>query len=256
MRDLIKMAGVTFEKRHRIRRFENKGVKKKIKSWSKATTTPLVKDVFETFFPNQIAVNEKEKEQGFRRKRCGVCEACQLPDCGTCSFCRDKLKFGGTGRGKQACKLRRCPYMMIQEAEESENEDEEEEKGKKSKEEKVHFSKRILHKIEWIGEDKCEYKGRMYYRKAKVGDVIIEEGDYVLLNSEEPNHPLYVAQVAYLWDDKSQGATFHAHMFCRATDTILGETADPRELFVVDDCENCPLGSIVRKAKVNFCSKL
>lgn len=73
-----------------------------------------------------------------------------------------------------------------------------------------------------------------------------------MLNSANPNQPLHVARIGYMWDQQPGGATFHAHIFCRGTNTILGETADPRELFEADICENCPLGSIVRKAKVSF----
>lgn len=71
-----------------------------------------------------------------------------------------------------------------------------------------------------------------------------------MLNAEKPSEPPYIAKVAYMWEQSPSGKSFHAHMFCRGTDTILGETSDPRELFVVDVCENCPLGSIVRKAEV------
>ena len=42
-----------------------------------------------------------------RRRRCGVCETCQQPDCGQCSHCKDMVKFGGSGRSKQACVHRR-----------------------------------------------------------------------------------------------------------------------------------------------------
>ena len=38
-------------------------------------------------------------------------QACQLSDCGKCASCRDMIKFGGTGRSKQACVHRR--YGML-----------------------------------------------------------------------------------------------------------------------------------------------
>ena len=44
-------------------------------------------------------------------------QACQSPDCGKCAACRDMVKFGGTGRAKQACHQRRCPNMAVKEAE-------------------------------------------------------------------------------------------------------------------------------------------
>lgn len=70
-----------------------------------ATTTPLVRQIFDIFFKDQI----DGKEIGaIRRKRCGVCEVCQLPDCGKCKSCKDMVKFGGTGKKKQCCEERRC----------------------------------------------------------------------------------------------------------------------------------------------------
>ena len=43
-----------------------------------------------------------------------------MPDCGECKHCKDMLKFGGSGRSKQACVRRRCPNMAIQTADEGE----------------------------------------------------------------------------------------------------------------------------------------
>ena len=43
-----------------------------------------------------------------KRKRCGVCEGCTRLDCGICIFCKDKPKFGGPGRRKQCCELKKC----------------------------------------------------------------------------------------------------------------------------------------------------
>ena len=84
-----------------------------------ATTTPLVRSVFEQFFKDQIA---DKAASAPKRRRCGVCEVCQLGDCGKCSACRDMVKFGGSGRSKQACVHRRCPNMALTQAEESEEE--------------------------------------------------------------------------------------------------------------------------------------
>lgn len=78
--------------------------------WTKAVTTKLVKDVFEHFFPDQIDTKSDTKTP--KKKRCGVCEACQSPDCGECNHCKDMLKFGGTGRSKQACKKRRLLFFF------------------------------------------------------------------------------------------------------------------------------------------------
>ena len=41
-------------------------------------------------------------------RRCGECEGCMMEDCGKCEICLDKPKFGGPGRLKKACSLRKC----------------------------------------------------------------------------------------------------------------------------------------------------
>ena len=48
-----------------------------------------------------------------KRIRCGTCEQCNRPDCGECPNCKDKLKFGGTGRKRQACVSKRCAFKTV-----------------------------------------------------------------------------------------------------------------------------------------------
>jgi DNA (cytosine-5)-methyltransferase 1 len=43
-----------------------------------------------------------------------------MADCGECKHCKDMVKFGGSGRSKQACIRRRCPNMAIQSADDGE----------------------------------------------------------------------------------------------------------------------------------------
>lgn len=86
---------------------------KKGPSWSKAVTTKLVNDVFEQFFSDQIDKKNIKDDKAPKKKRCGVCEACQSPDCGECNHCKDMLKFGGSGRSKQACKNRRYENVIL-----------------------------------------------------------------------------------------------------------------------------------------------
>jgi len=39
--------------------------------------------------------------------------------------------------------------------------------------------------------------------------------------------------------------------YSRGLDTLLGETADPCELFLVDECDDNPLGAILNKINVS-----
>ncbi|NWH98151.1 DNMT1 methyltransferase, partial [Tichodroma muraria] len=111
MRDLIKLAGVTLGKRRAVRRQAIRHPTRidKDKGPTKATTTKLVYLIFDTFFSEQIEKDEREedKENATKRRRCGVCEVCQQPECGKCKACQNMVKFGGSGRSKQACLQRR-----------------------------------------------------------------------------------------------------------------------------------------------------
>ena len=46
-----------------------------------------------------------------KKMRCGVCEACQRPNCGKCPNCKDMPKFGGKGTKRQTCENRLCEVL-------------------------------------------------------------------------------------------------------------------------------------------------
>ena len=47
-----------------------------------------------------------------KRKRCGTCTGCKyIHDCGMCIFCKDKPTYGGPGKWKQCCELRKCTQI-------------------------------------------------------------------------------------------------------------------------------------------------
>ena len=108
MRTLIQLTGITLGKRRATRKLEKRRQPKAEKgtNWTKATTTPLIGYVFESFDRDQM-------EQG--EAKFGPTSApCQQTDCGKCHFCRDMVKFGGSGRSKQSCVLRKYPNRAVQ----------------------------------------------------------------------------------------------------------------------------------------------
>ncbi|KAF3855848.1 hypothetical protein F7725_016571 [Dissostichus mawsoni] len=49
-----------------------------------------------------------------KRRSCGDCKACQCrKDCGTCDFCADKPKFGGSNKKRQKCRQRQCQRQAM-----------------------------------------------------------------------------------------------------------------------------------------------
>lgn len=61
---------------------------------------------------------------------------------------------------------------------------------------------------------------------------------------------LYLFRITALWEDNEK--MFHAHWFCRGPDTVLGESSDPLELFLVDECEDMQLSFVHGKVNVLY----
>ncbi|XP_049981417.1 DNA (cytosine-5)-methyltransferase 1 isoform X4 [Alexandromys fortis] len=254
MRALIKLAGVTLGQRRAERRYNLKdSTKEKDKGPTKATTTKLVYQIFDTFFSEQIEKDDKEdKENACKRRRCGVCEVCQQPECGKCKACKDMVKFGGTGRSKQACLKRRCPNLAVKEADDDEEVDDDIPEVPSPK--KMHQGKKKKQnkdRISWLGQPLKVEEKRTYYQKVCIDEETLEVGDCVSVIPDDSSKPLYLARVTALWEDKN-GQMFHAHWFCAGTDTVLGATSDPLELFLVGECENMQLSYIHSKVKVVY----
>uniref|UniRef100_A0A8C7WDJ1 DNA (cytosine-5)-methyltransferase n=1 Tax=Oncorhynchus mykiss TaxID=8022 RepID=A0A8C7WDJ1_ONCMY len=255
MRDLIKLAGVTLGKRRQAIRHPTKIEKDSKGGPTRATTTKLVYKIFDTFFSDQI--DQNEKDGGIKRQRCGVCEVCLVPDCGKCSACKDMIKFGGSGRSKQACQKRRCPNLAVKEAEDDENIEEEELLPVKAPSKKVSKAKTKKQSnaigIKVLSSPSCvQTEGKKhYYMKVCMDNEVLEVGDCVSVSSDDPSILLYLARITSLWEDNN-GKWFHAHWFCRGTDTVLGESSDPLELFLVEDCEDMQLSYVEGKVNVMY----
>ncbi|XP_073458569.1 histone-lysine N-methyltransferase 2A [Aquarana catesbeiana] len=63
--------------------------------------------------PRNKTPQEPPVKKGRRSRRCGQCSGCQVPeDCGICTNCLDKPKFGGRNIKKQCCKMRKCQNLQ------------------------------------------------------------------------------------------------------------------------------------------------
>ncbi|KAH7980184.1 hypothetical protein HPB49_013687 [Dermacentor silvarum] len=247
LRSLVNLAGVTLGQRRAMRRGRRKALPKK-SVCTLATTTPLVRDVFEVLFHGQI---DDKASNAARRKRCGVCEACQSADCGKCRACKDMVKFGGTGRQKQCCIERRCLNKVFQEAEEDDGDTEEMEDklDRKAVQAEAPASRKTMQRggshVCWV-DDKpvATLNKKSYFSRAVVNGHELRWGDFVLVTPKDPGTPLYVARIVYMYETSWGEKMFHAHWFWRGSDTVLGESSDPRELFLANECENQSLSTV------------
>lgn len=260
MRTLMKLSGVTLGKRRAMRKTERKRKGDRKPEWTKATTTELVRNVFDTFFVDQIDNEDEKGKVGPRRRRCGVCEVCQMADCGECVSCKDMVKFGGTGRSKQCCVHRRCPNLAVQEADDSEAEDDEEGEiavkatGKKWNPKEPVFEADANHpsEVRWIGEPIHSDNDFKYYSYVNVNGFEFGPNDCVLVKPNDPKAPSFVARVVSMGEDTKGSQKAHLQWFIRGSDTVLGETSDQREIFLVNVCEDVSFGLIMQVATVQY----
>jgi DNA (cytosine-5)-methyltransferase 1 len=258
LKDLIKRSGaLTGKRKSQGRRKMSETVTKKQPKHSMATTTPLVRTIFDTFFTGQIDT----KPTGLRRRRCGVCEACQQPDCGKCSACRSMVKFGGSGRSKQACVKRRCPNMSLKDTEDDQIDTVDESDAQDvvdqniqemSPRKKLKARSRSKNSIQWVGELLKQEGNNNYYKQVKIDNDVISVGDTVSVQSEDEHLPIFIIQVYYMYEDSEGNKEFHGCWFSRGSDTILGETSDSNELFLIDLCDTNPITSIISKVNVAY----
>ncbi|CAK8688847.1 unnamed protein product [Clavelina lepadiformis] len=261
MRDLIHLAGVTLGKRRAARNLVVKEKKHVKASSTKATTTRLVAEIMEQFFQDTVDSTTGHK---IRRHRCGTCEVCLKPDCGECSACKDMVKFGGSGRSKQACVQRKCPNLQVHQ-DDSNMEDVDEEKEVVAEPSKPTAPTKSAHKVkrstksrvEWIGEPVVKSKDqRTYYQSFKLGGVLYEVGDYVSVLPDESGKEPYVGLLAYMWEtdskqEKKREKMIHVDWFLRSSETVLQEAGDPGELFLVDECEDLNVQCVNSKVEVH-----
>ena len=266
MRTLIQLSGITLGNTTPTGKLEQKrqteqANKRGQKEWAKAITTPLVGNVFDSFFRDQMYQEDDKFGQPIptRRKRCGFCKTCQQKDCGKCNCCRDMVKYGGRGRSKKSCVLRKCPNMAVQVTDDDDELIDDDKHDSDLENCNIFVNNRTVTRhdcsiMEWDGVELKVLGGLTFYKAAIVNGERVFSGSYVSIDPEDNSIPKYVAQVITLWEDGKNGdKLFHARWFCRGTDTLLGETCDdPMELFLVEDCKDLHLSAILNVVNVKY----
>ncbi|CAB3990120.1 DNA (cytosine-5)-methyltransferase 1, partial [Paramuricea clavata] len=106
--------------------------------------------------------------------------------------------------------------------------------------------------LKWTSEPFKLDEDRKYYTSVLVNNEKVNLGDYVRLCPSDPEVQTYICKVISMWQNNQGEKLFHGRWLSHCWDTIIGKTGDPMELFLVDLCDNNPLGSIVGKCAVKY----
>ena len=193
-----------------------------------AVTTKLVSHFFQSIFSSEM--------KDVRKTGCGKCKSCKKVDCSKCQNCKMMKKFGGYREDNTVvCFQRECDEQVIKL-------DLDEEPAtfvrKREKSTKIEYgaSKRI--------ED------RTFYESVKIDGNTYEIGDFGMTMPSDPSSPRPICQILSLYlDHETKEKNAHVRWFVYGHETILGEIADPNELFALKDCENMNIMVMVEHFK-------
>ncbi|XP_040567550.1 DNA (cytosine-5)-methyltransferase PliMCI [Lepeophtheirus salmonis] len=212
--DLISFSGVKkFKSQVNTKQLSNKPVtKKNAKIGSKATTTPLVKKMFETLFEEQIAMNSTPKKTSDNVKNA----VCPVVDCPSCKRFKSKKKLDNSVNSSS-------DFLCS--------------------DEHVQIS---------LSSPMTEYNpyGMQLYGCASIDEEIYMRSEYAMIRPTDPSIPLCVAFLVSFYKDEDDYPMAHIVWFSNAEDSIIGKTHQEKEIFLLNECEDIPISAIVRKANV------
>ena len=207
--------------------------------YTKAQTTPLISELFDSIFQQQMKTNRAAKS-----KLC-TCRNCQKNNCGNCERCEEMVSFGGKiPDGQVLCLERQCLKNLDQEVFLDDDDD------------TVTIKDRTQAVVEWRREPIKNQDGKVFYDEVslKIGNrkSRVEPGSYLFITPDEEEHqsvPHYPCRVLYLYSRVFQGRQLdmaHVQWFARGENTVLGRTGDTREWFLVEECEDVILSTVSR----------
>ena len=171
------------------------------------------------------------------------------------------VKFGGSGRAKQTCVERKCPNLGIELDDGNETEEDADPRSEPilEKPSKLTRAKHSgLSKVDWIEEpmfDVTDEDRRAFYSSIRVNQEEYHIGDCVCVQADDPGKPPYIGKLMSMWEQTSKfgkkDKMVHVDWFVRASETLLQEAGDARELFLVDECEDLKANCIESKVLVH-----
>ncbi|KAF9437753.1 hypothetical protein BGZ76_011283 [Entomortierella beljakovae] len=104
-------------------------------------------------------------------------------------------------------------------------------------------------KTKWSGRPIGKTGDRTYYGAACVDGVELEIGDYVYVRND--SMVPWLAKIMYFFQDGKE-MYYHIRYFSRGSETILMETAGSREIFLLDNCGDAELVTVMDKCPVKY----
>lgn len=122
---------------------------------------------------------------------------------------------------------------------------------------KAFVRKEVTRRVKWASDPIASFDERVYYESVNIDGELLSVGDCVCVRpdeeerirqTEEPDP--WFAKIQYMWQDVDGSEQFHARWFIHGSDTLLQETASPRELFLLNECDDIDLYSVMSKCTV------
>lgn len=105
----------------------------------------------------------------------------------------------------------------------------------------------------WIGEAVGRTnKGEALYKQAIVCGDEISVGCSVMVETEDPTEYTPIYFIEYMLEDSHGKQLVHGRLMTRGCQTVLGNTANERELFLTDDCLDFELDDIMQPVVVEM----
>ena len=93
---------------------------------------------------------------------------------------------------------------------------------------------------------------RYLYKQATIHGEVIAVGGSVLVEVDKPDELPDIHYVEYTFESKDRRKMFHGRIMQRGCETVLGNTANEREVFLTNECRDLGLEDIMQTAVVDI----
>lgn len=155
-----------------------------------------------------------------------------------------------------------CELKEEEEVEEQEENEEDDVEEEKLISEEIHKSSSVSRKtkscstkkeIRWNGEPMNKTSsGNVLYKQAIVHGEVIAVGGTVLVEANEIDNLPVIYFVEYMFETSDGSKMFHGRMMKRGCLTVLGNTANEREVFLTNECMDYELEDIKQTVVVDI----